>query len=167
MTTIAFKDGVLAADRLVTDSGARYGLVTKIGAALAPDGTSVLFASCGAESIGQRWRRWAATGFAVGEDPPAMAVEGHQATGLIIHEDGRALTFDPEQPPFWTEPLRVGVLPLHGFGSGGPFALGAMTMAASAVDAVLVACRFDTRSGGGVDVVSFRDPFVRRATSYP
>jgi hypothetical protein len=41
----------------------------------------------------------------------------------------------------------------HAVGSGAPFAITAMALGKSAREAVLIAARFDPRTGGGVDVL--------------
>lgn len=41
----------------------------------------------------------------------------------------------------------------HAVGSGSPFAITAMALGKSAREAVLIAARFDPRTGGGVDVL--------------
>lgn len=164
MTTIAYKDGILAADRLISEGGDRYGYATKIGSAVDAKGKRVLYGACGATSIAQRWRDWVEHGLAAGDGPPDMGDEVAKAHGFLFYEDGELVTFDPHQPPFRTEMMRVGLTSLASFGGGSSFALGAMMMAASAPEAILVACRFNLNTGGGVDVVSFRDPTVKRAT---
>jgi hypothetical protein len=42
----------------------------------------------------------------------------------------------------------------HAIGSGAPFAITAMSLGKTAREAVLIAARFDPRTGGGVDVLS-------------
>lgn len=63
MTTIAWRDGVLAADTLFTDGGARcdYGpKIFRVGAALV--------GFCGSRAMGLRFRQWVAEGMR-GESP--------------------------------------------------------------------------------------------------
>lgn len=137
MTTIAYRAGVLAADTLFTDDNQRdsYGAkVFRIGGAL------VGFA--GSMALGLRFRDWVRGGM----DGPSPYAGVGGGNGLIVSRTG-VLGFCangawPVEEPFYT------------LGTGGPFALGAMAMGADAQEAVAVAMRFDTQSGG--DIIALR-----------
>ncbi len=46
---------------------------------------------------------------------------------------------------------------IQAFGAGRELALGAMSMGANAIEAVRVACKFETSCGRGIDAYEFRD----------
>ena len=137
MTTIAYCDGVLAGDTLFTDDNHRdsYGAkVFRLG--------EVLVAFAGSLALGLRFRDWVRRGL---EGPsPYVGVGG--GNGLIVSRAG-VLGFCahgswPVEEPFYA------------LGTGAPYSLGAMSMGADAREAVTVAMRFDTQSGG--DIVAYR-----------
>lgn len=130
MTTIAYKDGILAADTCVTDSGAICGTATKL--ARAPNGAiagaSGNLASCA------KFLSWFARDFGMVEK--VAKIEGNSAA-LIIDKDGTVHTLDAGYPAFIIN------APFHAIGSGSRIALGAMAAGASAEEAVRIACGID------------------------
>lgn len=140
MTTIAFKAGVIAADTLATWGNSRDGEFTKIarrGPFLA--GVSGAVAPC------QRFLDWFVSGME--GDPPPMPEGDALAHGIIITPADECLTWGPRG---W-ERTRVET---YALGSGADYATGAMAMGATAEEAVRVAMRFDTKTGG--EVLSLR-----------
>lgn len=139
MTTIAYRDGVLAADTLACWGSNRDGFATKIrkrGAVLA--GVS------GALSAGQAFLDWFSSGMK--GDPPAMP-DGEASTfGLIVTPDDWVLIWGPRG---WERTRN----PTVAMGSGSEFAQGAMEMGASAEQAVRVAMVHDTKTGGEITVL--------------
>lgn len=155
MTTIAFKNGVLAGDRLVCEGGTRYGSISKVAAAKDANGHDVLVAASGAGALAQRWLRWAVCEMPKGEPPPPLQVDDAKAYGFIFYADGRLVSHDPGMPPMTTEMMREGGLHVAAFGLGGELALGAMAAGASPQWAIEIASRFDTSTSDAVDVVAF------------
>jgi hypothetical protein len=138
MTTIAYRDGVLAADRrAMIGDWVTVGRVSKI--ARGPDGS--LFAATGDLAVAARFRRWVEGGRA-GDAPET----GRDSRCIVVEPDGRVLVFE-------SDTFFVGDGPFHAWGSGFPAALAAMHMGASAARAIEIAALLDPATGGGVDVL--------------
>lgn len=143
MTTIAVRDGIVAADRMISGGGTALGTRTKIekiGRAIA--------AATGTGHLAARFVSWVRCGCK--GLPPEMSQkygeEGvHDATGIIILPD-RIITFIPEGYQWCDHGLIA-------FGSGGDIARGAMGFGASAIQAIEVASMFDLYTGAGIDVL--------------
>lgn len=139
MTTVAYRDGVLAADTLLTWGSNRDGFGVKI-ARRGP----VLAGASGCVSRAQAFVDWFKAGM-TGKEPD-MGDKEDPAFGYIITPDDRFLMLGPHG---W-EVSRDEYL---SFGSGGDFASGAMAMGATAEEAVIVAIKHDTKSGGEITVL--------------
>lgn len=144
MSTIAFKDGVIAADSLVCMNEVRVASTSKIFTAETPDGDRYAVCSVGNMGHDQSIVEWVERGF---QDPlPSM---DENSSGIVIRaSDGRV-----------TKVYNHGIsgdakAPFYAWGSGFELALGAMAAGAGAVEAVEIACRFDIHSGGPVEEVS-------------
>lgn len=141
MTTIAYRDGVLAADTLVsTNSGWRDGSMSKV-----VRRGRLLAAACGNTGCMQVFLDWVRAGCRA--EPPRM---DENTEGAIFMPDGLIIVF--EQPG--ATPIRT---PFYAMGSGARFAIGAMEAGAGAVEAVAIACRRDTASGGRVQKLQVMD----------
>lgn len=140
MTTIAYRDGVLAADTRMTINGCMDGSQVKI-VRRGP----VMAAASGTAAMCQRFRDWF-TGGMVGDPPAAQheQVSDWSYWGLIFHGD----TILCWQGPGW---VRV-VAPYFATGSGAEYATGAMAHGATAEEAVRAAMAHDTSTGGEVMV---------------
>ncbi|MFA5567960.1 MAG: hypothetical protein WC972_04855 [Trueperaceae bacterium] len=143
MTTIAYRDGVLAADTQVNNGSARVGTVQKVHRRA--DGH--MAAGTGDFSYTQRFIAWFLGGEA-GEPPlPKRGDDGNdEGQGFIFRPDGRIVCFEGTGPneltaPYWAQ------------GSGRNFALGAMAHGASAEEAVQAAMRHDVWTGGEITVI--------------
>lgn len=140
MTTIAYKDGVLAADTLCVNGYTRAGYLTKI--ARGSDG--VLGGSAGTAAFNRRFLEWITAG-RVTEPPRAETDKDSNSRdfGFIVLLDGQLELHEPE-----------GVLtisaPFYACGSGREIAVGAMAAGASAEQAVKVAIELDCYSGGDI-----------------
>jgi 20S proteasome alpha/beta subunit len=136
LTTIAYRDGVLAADTLTTASGTRCGEMAKI----YREGR-LLVGFCGNASNFEAFRSWVRAG----------------AEGRFKSENGNVFILPPEGPAVvWGDgdyPWREAA-PFWALGSGESIALGAMAVGATAEQAVRAAIEFDTASGGNVTVLS-------------
>lgn len=142
VTTIAYRDGVLAADTLATWGDTRDGHVTKI----AKRGR-VLAAIAGNVSGGQAFLDWFNRGM---KGPPPKSEAGdNQWFAYLFTPDDWMLLWGPRG---W-ERCQAEMMTL---GSGGDFARGAMSMGASPAEAVAVAIQHDTKSGGPITVLSVR-----------
>ena len=137
MTTIAYRDGVLAADTLVTEQGRICGHTKKIRVH-----KGVLWGTTGCLIHQGQFDSWMLSGMRGA--PPSMKTEANATSSAILIADQHLLTFDDHG---WD------AMPLPEFyavGSGGPIALGAMAAGASAAEAVACAARFDVYSGGSI-----------------
>lgn len=139
MTTIAYRDGVLAADSLINSgNGGRAGHAVKI--SKGRQGT--LGGSAGRLEDAALFRSWVERDCK--GDAPSFS-EGFDS--LLILPDGR-LCYVGEKGcivPFMAEFAAIG--------SGEQFAMGAMAAGASAEDAVRIAIQLDTGSGGEVTML--------------
>jgi hypothetical protein len=135
MTTIAYKDGVLAADTLATSNCLRDNYGTKIWRV-----GKLLVAASGNKACCLRFRTWVADGME-GESPFEGADLGN---GLVIAPDGNIVCWGENGP--W--PVTV---PFYTLGSGYQLALGALAAGASAIEAVKIAAEYDTHTGGEVE----------------
>lgn len=140
MTTIAYRDGVMAGDRRATDGDLAWAEMRKV--FRRRDGC--LIGGCGNTTILQRYVDW----FLDGERgfKPGLGVKDEDAEFLVVRQSGRVEFHD-----------RNGVHGLQGrffaIGSGSSAALGAMYMGATARQAVKAASRFDVNTGEGMHVV--------------
>lgn len=138
MTTIAYRDGVLAADTLSTcEQGIMSFHTTKIGAK-----AGVVWSTSGLSAWGKRFRDWMTTGMK-GDYPTPDDTSGAcvwMPNGDMLSFGHNGIDFRPRLP-FWAD------------GSGQDYAIGAMQMGASAEEAVRAAMVWDHKTGGDVVVV--------------
>lgn len=139
MTTIAYRDGKLAGDSRATANGLIDNQTTKVW-----QHKGVLFGASGNQALCEKFRVWVVSGME-GDSPFEGADDGN---GLIVSKAG-VVCFStsgswPVSEPFYT------------LGSGYQIALGALAMGASAKEAVEVAARFDTMTGGKITVLSLQ-----------
>lgn len=132
MTTIAYKDGVLAADTRVTQ-----------GDTIHPDASKIVssypgaVAFCGHVKVIQMYRSQARKDF---QKLPDEGWEAITTGGFLIDADGAHLRI--KDGDFWA------------IGSGAHLALGAMAAGATPEEAVRIAARFDTGTNDDVEVVT-------------
>lgn len=148
MTTVAYRDGVLAFDEQVTWGNVKWATTTKarrIG--------DMIVACSGCSSLCHAYLQWV-------EDNPALVLglapiqEWKQGAerdfdALIITNSG-IYSHDGAGKPY---PVKAAYLAI---GSGMPFALGAMEMGATAVEAVKVAAKLDNSTGGKIRTLSIK-----------
>lgn len=143
MTTIAYRDGVLAADSRAADQTVKsYGIqklyrLKKKGAII---GTAGSIVKC------QAFVKWYAN-----KRHRAPKLEDDDLSAIVLHRDGRVELFeDSVESIEWNpaEPLAVG--------TGAPAALAAMACGKTAAEAVEIACRIDPDSEGPVVSESWR-----------
>lgn len=136
MTTIAYRDGVLAADTLVNANGNRDDFAPKIERI-----GNLLVGTSGSYPTGLKFRAWVARGFA-GDCPYDDTADGN---GIIVWAHGVI---------GWCSAGPWPVLqPFYALGSGTEFAMGAMEMGATAEQAVAVASKFNMETGGEITVL--------------
>lgn len=138
MTTIAYRDGVLAADTLATSNGLRDDYGTKVWRV-----GKVLVAAAGTRALCLKFREWVAAGMD-GESPFAKG----DGNGIVVSDAGIVC---------WSENgcWPVGQ-PFYALGSGYQVAMGAMEMGATAEDAVRAAIKWDTSSGGEITALPLK-----------
>lgn len=145
MTVIAYRAGIIAADRNAFVHNVIVTRRTKVGRS--SDGT--LVGTSGAGWQGDKLRQWV-------EDWGADTVERarpdfhHLNIGaVIIYPDRRILMMETED----NEDIRewYGASDFVALGAGAELAMGAMAQGATAIEAVVIASRFHAHCGGGVD----------------
>lgn len=140
MSTVAWDGKTLAADRQATCGGLKQ-LTSKI--AQMPDGT--ILASTGNISAGRILMEWYQNGAVFSDYPVATQKEDNLFARLIVVKDRKVFTY---------ETLCYGIPmvdPFFAWGSGRDFAIGAMAKGANAAEAIIVASRFDSDTGMGVE----------------
>jgi hypothetical protein len=143
MTTIAYKNGILAADRLAQMAG--WGVeITKI--QRLPDGR--LLGGAGNMDFLLQMYDWIATGEDPARFPSTQANKEDWEPILCVMPDGTLLRY--ERTPY---PLELHT-PFYAAGSGRDFALAAMHLGKSAPEAVAVASELDLNTGRGVDTLT-------------
>jgi ATP-dependent HslUV protease subunit HslV len=138
MTTLAYRNGVLAADSLVSSVGTRVGEMRKVWKT--KSGALVGFA--GNASLSYEIDQWVTNDLA-GETPGTA----DRGTILLVQPGGEVFVIDDDGGP-----VRI-VAPFHADGSGSDIAIGAMAAGASAVQAVEIASLYDTATGGAIQYV--------------
>lgn len=151
MTTIAYRDGVMAADSQTTAGEVRRGATRKVFQLL--DGSLVGF-SGGLSEIGP-----AVQWFAEGKLPYKRPRLPEDASLLVIEASpsGEVSYYRHNLIPQLT------VAAFHAIGSGNEFALGAMAMGANAQQAVAVAAEFDIYTGGRITTLSLHQRTPERS----
>lgn len=137
MTTIAYRDGVLAADTLATSNDVRddYGpKIWRVG--------RLLVGASGSRPLCLRFRDWVANGMG-GESP------------FYGDNKGNGIVIAPDSVVAWSESGSWPVAaPFYSLGSGYQLAMGAMEMGATAEQAVAASIKHDCLSGGEITVLS-------------
>jgi hypothetical protein len=145
MTTVALRDGVIAAERLITNRDIVVGLQKKLFVATGPGGSYVhaSVGECGHDDAVGKW-------IGDGMNPTEIPDIGEHGHAVVVWCGGlRTLTCGLM--------YEAGEAPFHAWGNGRVIALGAMAAGASAEEAVEIACRFDVYSRGPIDVIKIAD----------
>ncbi len=132
MTTIAVKDGIVAADSGLSHGDLIYSGYAKIWRKK-DDGSIVGVA--GDAGLSAKFQKWAAEG---GERP--VIGNSEEGSAVIVSSDGKILVVDSHNEPF--RPPTA----FYALGSGFELAMGAMAAGASAQRAVEIACKYDQGS---------------------
>jgi len=142
MTTIAYRDGVLAADQGIFDRGTIVGRTEKIWRS-----GKGLGGICGCLGDLAAFRDWFKNG-AVG-DPPKF--KDDDSEGIVVSKCGKVEWIGPEQK-------RVEIdAPYVALGAGFRVAMGAMHVGAPADVAVETAADLDTCTAGPVSVLRLKE----------
>lgn len=144
MTTIAYRDGVLAADSMLTGYDADCGSVTKI----RRNRHGWIGGACGNAGSISLFMDWFLNTAARVDVKPPPSVSDNAADGFVVVPGDRVF-FWSGAPALW--PV---IAPFHAIGSGMRFAMGAMAMGANAREAVEVARKFDVYTGGRIATLS-------------
>lgn len=137
MTTVAYKDGMIAADTMITENFAVCGQMTKI--AKTPDGR--LVGASGSAIWAAALVAWARKGKGNPPDCP------EESSGILIGKDGSITCLDHGG--------NVRLVADHiAIGSGTRYAMGVMAYGGTAADAVTVASEIDLFTGGRIDVLT-------------
>jgi hypothetical protein len=138
MTTIAYRNGVLAADTALS-YGCMLGGATKI----VRCAEGVLAGAAGTGGYNTAFLQWAAHTPRDTEPPKAKRLEDIMDRGVLFFPDGLVQIFE-EDGLYECRP------PYYAFGSGKAEALGAMFAGADAETAVRAAIEHDPHTGGAV-----------------
>lgn len=136
MTTVAYRDGVLAADTLTTANGNVDGYLPKISRV-----GRVLVGFAGSIPVGLKFRQWVADG--MHGDSPYEG--GDTGNGLVVSDAGIVCWSGKGQWPVTTG--------YYALGSGSDIAMGAMEHGATAEEAVRIAARVNVDTGGEITVL--------------
>lgn len=150
MTTIAYRDGIIACDSLVTAGGVRVGAVDKI-----VRSGPLLAGAAGSLGPCQKFLRWVRSGEDLMEDFEDFD-EGSE--GFVVFADGSIASFDDDGRCDYRAPYIA-------IGSGASFALGAMAHGASAEEAVRAASEHDTLTGLPIQTLAATTPTKTRKGS--
>lgn len=142
MTTIAYRDGILAADTGMVMGGSRVGHTVKI--KRREDGC--LAGAAGYASYSWAFLQWFIHG-SVGDPPEGHETDSTFDRGVIFQPNGFITIYEP-QGMFEIEAL------FYAIGTGAPEARGAMQYGASAEEAVRVAIKLDIGTFGEVEVLT-------------
>lgn len=141
MSTIAFRNGVLACDTLIMDQGGfKTGTAVKIWRL--KDGR--LYGGVGSYGDVLAVRDWVDRGMDVTNHLPDIDEDYH---GIIINHDGSFMLIEDHLARVIFKADYTAI------GTGKSIALGAMAMGATAEQAVEAAIRHDTHSGGEVEIL--------------
>lgn len=152
MTTIAYRDGILAADSLVSGEMVRWGSTTKL--AKAPCGW--IGAACGDAGAASEFMWWVESQSIEPFMPPFFSAPEFKSPvdvdGLLIDGSGKIWCW-AGRPRFFHLDADFTAI-----GSGSKIAMGAMAMGATAEQSVAVAAQFDVYTGGKIETLSIRSP---------
>lgn len=141
MTTIAYRNGVLAADTRMCLGDNLLGTTVKI----ARNANGDLAGAAGDATYNFAFLKWF-TGLESTPPPEAKQTDNNIDRGVIFRKNGVIEVYEPRGQ------FQV-VAPYYAFGSGRPEALGAMYAGADAETAVRAASAHDAFTGGDVTIL--------------
>ncbi len=144
MTTVAYKNGVLAFDSKVSSSGVHVGWMVK-----GRKTSKYLIAGCGACEDLQAFIDWMVSGGAQ-EDKKKYGLDREvDLAAIVINKKGKVLHYESRLYPYEINSE------LHAVGSGADIAIGAMAFGATSSQAVKIASKFDVATGGTIKDLSW------------
>lgn len=149
MTTVAYRDGIMAADSMLTIGDTR---LAHAAAKLVAASDGSIAGASGDTSLCQAFLQWVESESMSCCVPPPAAIGDFRYTGIVVSPGGTVLLYDGSPHPIRLEPA-----PYIAIGSGRDAALGAMAMGASAAAAVAIASEIDIYTGGRITTVSLRE----------
>lgn len=161
MTTVAYRDGILAVDRIITIgdmfqySDAKIRAFPKLKCAIAVSG----YASLGHSFM--NWYEESKGGTLELELPCDPFIDRPSFAALVITKHAASRTKKPFSVEVWHSrtPVPLDNVSYHAEGVGRELAMGAMWAGASAIDAVKAGNALCTCSGGGVIYVDLKKSF--------
>lgn len=142
VTTIAYRNGVLAADTGISSHDSRIGHTTKI----ARNNNGDLAGAAGGAVYCYQFLTWFSNG-ENGEAPSPKKEDGSYDRGVVFRASGK---LEVHEPGGFFEIAEVNYF---AFGSGRPEALGAMHHGATAKEAVAAAMAHDSGTYGSIEVL--------------
>ncbi len=149
MTTITYKDGVVAFDTLVTQGHTIIGHDHHKARLFTFDSHSIIVGAAGVAGTCEKCFNWARTNFSSEHKPQEEALEN--LDGFIVDNKGRKFLINGNFAPF---EISTDILAL---GSGSDIALGAMLNGASAIEAVKLAAKYNIGTGGKIKQLKFKE----------
>ena len=145
MTTVAYKDGIMAFDSRVTSDYSHIGYMTK-----GRKTSKFLVSTCGSVEEGEMFMDWIAGG-GITADRKLFGLDKDldNFIGMCVNKSGKVFIYESKLYPFVID------APFHAIGSGADFAIGAMAAGKSATDAVKIAAKFDLATGGAIRTISW------------
>jgi hypothetical protein len=150
MTTVVYRDGVLASDTAVFDRGCYCGEATKI--TRGPDGT--IGGCAGALAVLSRFLGWIESGC---EGEPPSIPENEDSECLWVTPDGLVWWLGPNSRPTTLQGKYFAI------GSGFRIAVGALAMDATAIRAVEVCADLDSSTRRPIQTLTLGAEMVRAA----
>jgi hypothetical protein len=159
VTTIAYKDGVLAADSLINYGTFSNGEVNKIHVVSIPEPSEdgppkrvrrAMLAVSGVVWVIEPLIDWIESGASQDEIPHCLLAATHDFSVIMIDDEGAVWEFCNG----YFIPCGV---QYHSIGSGQMFALGAMASGAGAPEAVAAAMKHDKATGGAITICTVAD----------
>ena len=130
MTTIVYKDGILAADTLVTYQGMRFGKVSKIFTL-----ANYFIGAAGSIAAIVEFKKFIQD---MDFDKDIFTKKDHESDFIVIDRDTDEVSFYTQD--LILEPIKA---QYYSIGSGSHFAYGALAMGATAKEACEAASKFD------------------------
>lgn len=155
MTTIAYRNGVLAADSKINYGSFSNGEVNKIHVITVPDDDGkcvrkAMLVVAGAIWVSEPMIEWIESGANQEDIPHCILHAAKDFSCLMVDDEGTLWEFNNGYF------LKCGV-DYHAIGSGMMFALGAMAVGSEAPEAVAAAMKHDMATGGKITICTVDD----------
>ena len=147
MTTIAYKDGILAFDSRITGGSTIHGWMTKG----ITTKTHIVAAAGAAQDIQAFFDWFEAGGLQADKTKFGLVDREVDIVALAVDKKGKVTIYEDRVYPTQIDSL------FYAAGSGGDVALGALGAGASAVEAVRIAAKFDSATGGPIRTLKLDD----------